>query len=88
MKENIHLSPRKLVEGRDQELKRPDRELAILAAIALIGFLMYLIGSQTSMEYMQQLGLGTFGIAAIGGTFIQYKKAQQKATGADDSSPR
>ena len=69
MRENIHLSPRNLVEGRDQELKRPDRELAILAAIALIGF----------------LGLGTFGTAAIGGTFIQYKRAQRKVTGADDS---
>ena len=85
MKENIHLSPRKLVEGRDQELKGPDRELAILAAIALIGFLMYLTGLQTSMEYIQQLGLGTFGTAAIGGTFIQCKKAQEKVAGADDS---
>lgn len=66
-------------------MERPDRELAILAAIALIEFPMYLIGLQTSMEYMQQRGLGTFGTAAIGGTFIQYKKAQQKVTGADDS---
>ena len=49
-----------------------------ISAIALVGFLMYLIGLQTSIEYLQLLGLGTFGTAGLGRIYMEFRRGKEE----------